>query len=641
MRATPTLHATQSTQTEVYARWARDPEGFWAEAGEAIHWSKRWDRVLDSARAPFYRWFPGATVNTCENALDWHVEHGRADQPALIYDSPVTGTIKTFTYRELRDAVARFAGVLLGQGVGRGDRVIIYMPMVPEAAIAMLACARIGAIHSVVFGGFASHELATRISHAAPVVIVSASCGIEVNRVVPYKPLLDKAIELAEVKPRRCIILQRPQERAPLVAGRDSDWAELMATARPAECVPVAATDPLYILYTSGTTGMPKGVVRDNGGHLVALKWSMTHIYGVEPGEVYWAASDLGWAVGHSYIVYGPLFNGNTTVLYEGKPVGTPDPGAFWRVISQHRVSVFFTAPTAIRAIKRDDPTGEHVRRYDLGGFRTFFLAGERCDPDTLHWAEQQLGVPVIDHWWQTETGWPIGVNCMGLGMLPVKPGSCAKPVAGYDVRVLDEDGKEVAAGVTGNIVIRLPLPPGCLPTLWKNDDGYVRSYLSRYPGYYLTADAGYKDADGYLWVMGRTDDIINVAGHRLSTGAMEEVLASHADVAECAVVGVADAIKGEVPLGLIVFKAGVGRPAAAVVEELVGMVRERIGPVAAFRLAIVVQRLPKTRSGKILRGTIKKIADGVEYRVPPTIDDPASLEEIAAALATVGYPRR
>ncbi len=641
MRATPSLHATQSTQTEVYARWARDPEGFWAEAGEAIHWSKRWDRVLDSARAPFYRWFPGATVNTCENALDWHVEHGRADQPALIYDSPVTGTIKTFTYRELRDAVARFAGVLLGQGVGRGDRVIIYMPMVPEAVIAMLACARIGAVHSVVFGGFASHELAARISHAAPVVIVSASCGIEVNRVVPYKPLLDKAIELAEVKPRRCIILQRPQERAPLVAGRDLDWAEVMATARPAECVPVAATDPLYILYTSGTTGMPKGVVRDNGGHLVALKWSMTHIYGVEPGEVYWAASDLGWAVGHSYIVYGPLFNGNTTVLYEGKPVGTPDPGAFWRVISQHRVSVFFTAPTAIRAIKRDDPTGKHVRRYDLSGFRTFFLAGERCDPDTLHWAEQQLGVPVIDHWWQTETGWSIGVNCMGLGMLPVKPGSCAKPVAGYDVRVLDEDGKEVAAGVTGNIVIRLPLPPGCLPTLWKNDDGYVRSYLSRYPGYYLTADAGYKDADGYLWVMGRTDDIINVAGHRLSTGAMEEVLASHADVAECAVVGVADAIKGEVPLGLIVFKAGVGRPAAAVAEELVGMVRERIGPVAAFRLAIVVQRLPKTRSGKILRGTIKKIADGVEYRVPPTIDDPASLEEIAAALATVGYPRR
>ena len=631
----------QDTQDLAYARWRRAPEPFWAEAAEAVYWYRRWNRVFDASRAPFYRWFSGGVVNTCYNALDRHVAAGRADQPALIYDSPVTQTIRCFTYRELLDQVSRFAGVLVRQGVGRGDRVIIYMPMVPEAAVAMLACARIGAIHSVVFGGFASHELAARISHAEPKVIVSASCGIEPNRNVPYKPLLDKAIDLASAKPSRCIILQRPQERASMISGRDLDWSELMAGAQPAECVPVAATDPLYILYTSGTTGMPKGVVRDNGGHLVALTWSMKHIYGVEPGEVYWAASDLGWAVGHSYVVYGPLFNGNTTILYEGKPVGTPDPGAFWRVISQHRVSVFFTAPTAIRAIKRDDPTGEHVRRYDLGGFRTFFLAGERCDPDTLHWAEQQLGVPVIDHWWQTETGWSIGVNCMGLGMLPVKPGSCAKPVAGYDVRVLDEDGKEVAAGVTGNIVIRLPLPPGCLPTLWKNDDGYVRSYLSRYPGYYLTADAGYKDADGYLWVMGRTDDIINVAGHRLSTGAMEEVLASHADVAECAVVGVADAIKGEVPLGLIVLKAGVGRAAAALAEEVVRMVRERIGPVAAFRLAIVVQRLPKTRSGKILRGTIKKIADGVEYRVPPTIDDPASLEEIAAALATVGYPRR
>ena len=641
MHATPSLHATQSTQDQVYAQWAKDPERFWAEAGEAIDWYKRWDRVLDGSRAPFYRWFPGGVVNSCYNALDRHVEHGRADQPALLYDSPVTGTIKTFTYRELRDEVARFAGVLRGRGVRTGDRVIIYMPMVPEAVVAMLACARIGAIHSVVFGGFASHELAARISHAEPTLIVSASCGIEVNRVVPYKPLLDKAIELASGKPRCCIILQRPEERAPLVAGRDYDWAELMAASQPAECVPVAATDPLYILYTSGTTGMPKGVVRDNGGHLVALKWSMTHIYGVEPGEVYWAASDLGWAVGHSYIVYGPLFNGNTTVLYEGKPVGTPDPGAFWRVISQHRVSVFFTAPTAIRAIKRDDPTGEHVRRYDLARFRTFFLAGERCDPDTLHWAEQQLGVPVIDHWWQTETGWPIGVNCVGLGMLPVKPGSCAKAVVGYDVRVLGEDGQELPPGQTGNIVIRLPLPPGCLPTLWHNDEGYVRSYVSRYPGYYLTADAGYKDADGYLWVMGRTDDIINVAGHRLSTGAMEEVLASHPDVAECAVVGVADEIKGEIPLGLVVLKAGVQRPPAAIADEVVGMVRERIGPVAAFRMAVVVQRLPKTRSGKILRGTVKKIADGTEYRVPPTIDDPTTLDEIAAVLATVGYPRR
>ena len=641
MHTTPGIHATQSIQDDVYAQWVKDPEGFWAEAGEAIHWYKRWDRVLDGSRPPFYRWFPGAEVNTCYNALDWHVEHGRADQPALIYDSPVTGTVRSFTYRELREEVARFAGALAGEGVGKGDRVIIYMPMVPEAAVAMLACARIGAIHSVVFGGFASHELAARISHARPEVIVSASCGIEVNRVVPYKPLLDKAIELAEVKPRRCIVLQRPQEQAPLIPGRDLDWAELTAAAQPAACVPVAATDPLYILYTSGTTGMPKGVVRDNGGHLVALKWSMTHIYGVEPGEVYWAASDLGWAVGHSYIVYGPLFNGNTTVLYEGKPVGTPDPGAFWRVISQHRVSVFFTAPTAIRAIKRDDPTGEHVRRYDLSAFRTFFLAGERCDPDTLHWAEQQLGVPVVDHWWQTETGWPIGVNCVGLGMLPVKPGSCAKAVAGYDVRVLGEDGQELPVGHTGNIVIRLPLPPGCLPTLWSNDEGYVSSYLSRYPGYYLTADAGYKDADGYLWVMGRTDDIINVAGHRLSTGAMEEVLASHPDVAECAVVGVGDEIKGEIPLGLVVLKAGVRRSPAAIGDDLVGMVRERIGPVAAFRTVVVVQRLPKTRSGKILRGTIKKIADGREYRVPPTIDDPASLDEITGVLATVGYPRR
>ena len=629
-----------STQDQVYARWRAEPERFWSEAADAVHWYKRWSTVLDASRAPHFRWFSGGVVNTCYNALDRHVAAGRADQLALIYDSPVTQTVACFTYRDLLDRVSRFAGVLLGQGVKRGDRVIIYMPMVPEAAVAMLACARIGAIHSVVFGGFAAHELAARISHAQPTVMVSASCGVEPNRVVSYKPLLDKAIELAAVKPRRCIILQRPEERALLVPGRDLDWSELMAGAQPAECVPVAATDPLYILYTSGTTGMPKGVVRDNGGHLVALTWSMKNIYGVEPGEVYWAASDLGWVVGHSYILYGPLFNGNTTILYEGKPVGTPDPGAFWRVISQHGVRVQFTAPTAIRAIKRDDPTGEHVRRYDLSRFRTLFLAGERCDPDTLHWAEQRLGVPVIDHWWQTETGWPIGANCLGLGAIPVRPGSCARAVPGYDVRVLGADGREVPAGQTGSLVVKLPLPPGCLPTLWDNDAGFVRSYLSQYPGYYLTADAGYKDADGYLWVMSRTDDIINVAGHRLSTGAMEEVLASHPDVAECAVVGVADQLKGEIPLGFIVLKAGVQRAPEAVVPDLVEMVRERIGPVACFKTATVVQRLPKTRSGKILRGTMKKIADGIDYHVPPTIDDPVILDEITAALTSLGYPR-
>jgi propionyl-CoA synthetase len=623
----------------VYARWLNDPENFWAEAAEAVHWEKKWETVLDESRPPFYRWFPGGLLNTCYNALDRHVESGRADQPALIYDSPVTGAIQTFTYRELLDQVARFAGVLAGQKVQKGDRVIIYMPMVPEAIVAMLACARIGAIHSVVFGGFASHELANRITDARPKVIVSATCGLEVGRIIPYKPLLDKAIELAAVKPERCIIVQRPQEKASMIGGRDLDWSEEMARAKPAGCVPVRATDPLYILYTSGTTGMPKGIVRDNGGHLVALRWSMQHIYGAEPGEVYWAASDVGWVVGHSYIVYAPLFNGNTTVLYEGKPVGTPDAGAFWRVVSQHRVKVLFTAPTAFRAIKREDPTGECMRKYDLSGFRTLFLAGERCDPDTLLWAQKQLGVPVIDHWWQTETGWPIGANCIGLGMLPVKPGSCTKAVPGYDVRVLADDGGELPPTQIGSIAIKLPLPPGCLPTLWNNDEGYRKAYLARFPGYYLTADAGYKDEDGYLWVMTRTDDIINVAGHRLSTGALEEVLASHADVAECAVLGVADEIKGEIPLGLIVLKAGVRRSDKEIVGETVQMVRERIGAVASFRIATVVKRLPKTRSGKILRGTIKKIADGVDYQVPPTIDDPLILDEITADLSTLGYP--
>jgi propionyl-CoA synthetase len=628
-----------STYDEVYTRWQDTPESYWSEVAEAIHWYKKWDRVLDASRPPFYRWFTGGMVNTCYNALDRHVEQGRGNQPALIYDSPVTRTIKTLNYRELLDQVARFAGVLVRQGIQKGDRVIIYMPMVPEAVIAMLACARIGVIHSVVFGGFAAHELASRINDAQPKLIISASCGIEVDRVVPYKPLVDRGIEIASVKPERCIVLQRPQATASMIAGRDFDWSELMVEANPVDCVPVAATDPLYILYTSGTTGLPKGIVRDNGGHLVALNWSMKNIYGVEPGEVFWTASDVGWVVGHSYIVYAPLLNGNTTILYEGKPVGTPDPGAFWRLISQHNVRVLFTAPTAFRAIKREDPKGDYMRKYDLSCFRTLFLAGERCDPDTLLWAEKQLRVPVIDHWWQTETGWPIGANCVGLGMLPVKPGSCTKPVPGYDVRALSDDGQELSGGQIGNIVIKLPLPPGCLPTLWNNDEGFQKSYLSRYSGYYLTADAGYKDEDGYLWIMSRTDDIINVASHRLSTGAMEEVLAAHPEVAECAVVGIADAIKGEIPLGLIVLKAGVRRPHGEIVTEVVEMVRERIGPVASFKVARIVKRLPKTRSGKILRGTIKKIADGVDYRLPPTIDDPAILDEITADLAVLGYP--
>jgi propionyl-CoA synthetase len=625
----------------VYGGWLSNPEHFWAEAAEAVHWFKKWDRVLDASQAPLYRWFSGGRLNSCYNALDVHVDNGRAEQPALIYDSPVTGTVRVFTYRALLKEVARFAGVLLQQGVRKGDRIIIYMPMVPEAVIAMLACARIGAIHSVVFGGFAANELATRINDAKPKQIVSASCGIEVNRLVPYKPLLDRAIELAAAKPEGCIILQRPQQRASMVARRDSDWMELMAHANPVDCVPVAATDPLYILYTSGTTGVPKGVVRDNGGHLVALKWSMKNIYGVEPGEVFWAASDLGWTVGHSYIVYGPLFHGNTSVIYEGKPVGTPDPGAFWRVISQHRVSVFFTAPTALRAIKREDPAGNYIHKYELSHFRALFLAGERCDPDTLLWAQKQLNVPVIDHWWQTETGWPVGANCTGLELLPVKPGSCAKAVPGYDVRVLGDNGEEVPPGHIGNIVIKLPLPPGCLPTLWNNDVGFRESYLSTYPGYYETADAGYKDEDDYLWIMSRTDDIINVAGHRLSTGGLEEVLASHPNVAECAVVGAADELKGEIPLGLVVLKVGVERPQNEIIAELIQMVRDKIGPVASFRVVTTVKRLPKTRSGKIVRGTIKKIAHGLEYRIPPTIDDPAILDEITADLAALGYPHR
>jgi propionyl-CoA synthetase len=630
----------RSQYEQEYARSLRDPAGFWAAAAEDLYWERRWDRVLDDARPPFYRWFTGGVLNTCYNALDLHVDRGRGKQRALVYDSPVTGTIRAFTYAELRDEVARVAGALRRQGIGHGDRVIVYMPMVPEAVVAMLACARIGAVHSVVFGGFASNELAKRIDDAKPALILSASCGIEVNRVVPYKPLLDGALALATHPVPRCVILQRPQQRAELRPGRDLDWDDFVDGAPAAECVPVAATDPLYILYTSGTTGVPKGVVRDHGGHAVALKYSMRAVYGVGAGECYWAASDIGWVVGHSYIVYAPLLKGCTTILYEGKPVGTPDPGAFWRLIAQHGVNVLFTAPTAFRAIKKEDPQGAHMARHDLSRFRTLFLAGERCDPDTLLWARERLGVPVVDHWWQTETGWPIAANCVGLGMLPVKPGSPTKPVAGYDVRVLGEDNQEMPAGQIGSIAIRLPLPPGCLPTLWNNDAGYEKSYLTKHPGHYLTGDAGYRDEDGYLYIMSRVDDIINVAGHRLSTGAMEEVLAAHPDVAECAVVGVADDIKGEVPVGFVVTKAGVARPDAEIVRELVERIRQQIGPVAAFKTALVVPRLPKTRSGKILRGTMKRIADSQEYTPPATIDDPAILGEITEALRTVGYAK-
>ena len=630
---------------ETYRRSIERPEEFWAEAAEAVDWERRWDRVLDASRPPFSRWFPGARLNTCWNALDRHVAGGRGERFALIWDSPVTGQVAHFTYRQLRDEVARLAGVLAGLGVVKGDRVLIYMPMAPEAAMAMLACARIGAIHSVVFGGFAAHELATRIDAARPRVILSASCGIEVNRIVPYKPLLDAAIAEARSKPEHCVILQRPMCRADLVKGRDHDWHELAAAARPADCVPVLATDPLYILYTSGTTGIPKGVVRDNGGHAVALRWSLPAIYGVAPDEVFWTASDVGWVVGHSYIVYAPLLLGCTTIMYEGKPVGTPDAGAFWRVIEEHGVQVFFTAPTAFRAIKREDPEGRLIRQHDLGQFRALFLAGERADPPTVVWAEQHLGVAVIDHWWQTETGWPIAANCLGIERLQVKHGSATRAVPGWDVRVLDAENegeaREMGVGEIGALAVKLPLPPGALPTLWQADDHFVRTYMSTFPGFYQTADAGFIDEDGYIHVMTRTDDIINVAGHRLSTGGIEEVLAAHPDVAECAVVGVADTLRGQVPLGLLVLKAGTERPAEEIEREAVALVRERVGPVASFHKALVVAGLPKTRSGKILRGTMRKIADGEVYLMPATIDDPAVLADVGDALARAGYAKR
>ena len=624
---------------EAYRRSIEDPEGFWGEIAEDVRWIKKWDKVLDDTNKPFYRWFTGGELNTCYNALDRHVEEGRADQAALIYDSPVTGnTVKTFTFRELRDEVAKFAGVLVANGVGKGDRVIIYMPMVPEAAIAMLACARIGAVHSVVFGGFASNELAVRIDDAKPKLIITASCGIEVSRVIEYMPLLNGAIDLAKHKPDGCIVLQRPEAKAELTERRDVDWSEAMEGAEAVDCVPVLATDPLYILYTSGTTGEPKGVVRDNGGHLVALKWSMKNVYGVKPGDVYWAASDVGWVVGHSYVVYAPLFHGCTSILYEGKPVGTPDAGTFWRVISDHKVNVLFTAPTAFRAIKREDPDGLLMKDYDLSSFRYLFLAGERTDPDTLHWAEEKIGVPVIDHWWQTETGWAIAANCVGLHQFPVKPGSPTKAAPGWNVRILNAENEPVKTGDIGALCVKLPLPPSSLPTLWNADDKFVESYLKEFPGHYKTADAGYRDEDGYLYIMARTDDIINVAGHRLSTGGMEEVLANHQDVAECAVIGVADDLKGQLPVGFLVLKAGVTKDHTEIVSEVVAMVREQIGPVAAFKQAVVVNGLPKTRSGKILRGTMQKIADNEEYKMPATIDDPAVLDEMDEALQGIGY---
>ena len=626
-----------SNYHKIYAEWESDPQQFWANEAKAIQWTKPWDKVFDPQANVYGEWFVGATCNTCYNCLDYHVENGRADQLAIIYDSPITGAKRTYTYAQLLEEVEALASVLTAQGITKGDRVLIYMPMVPQAATAMLACARIGAIHSVVFGGFAAAELATRIDDASPKMIISASCGIEPGRIVKYKPLLDQAIELAKEKPATTIIFQREQSPCEMIEGRDLNYeqvvGEAIASGAKQPCIDVKATDPLYVLYTSGTTGEPKGVVRDNGGHMVALKWSMHAIYGVNPGETWWAASDVGWVVGHSYIVYAPLLHGATTILFEGKPVGTPDAGTFWRVIEEHNVVALFTAPTAFRAIKKEDPNGELIGDYDLSNFRTLFLAGERADPATIQWAEQKLNVPVIDHWWQTETGWTIAGNPIGLGQLPVKYGSPTVPMPGYAMDVLDDEGVPIARGELGNIVIKLPLPPGCMPTLWNAEARFRDAYLNEFPGYYQTSDAGYIDEDGYLFIMARTDDIINVAGHRLSTGAMEEIVASHPDVAECAVIGVADKLKGQMPLGFLVLNSGVDRDLTEIEKEVIKLVREKIGPVAAFKQAIPVKRLPKTRSGKILRGTMQKIADCEQWKMPATIDDPEILDEITQDL--------
>ena len=625
----------------IFNKWKADPESFWMQEAASVDWHKAPGKALCDDNAPFYSWYDDGEVNTCWNAVDRHVRNGLGEQVAILHDSPVTKSKRSVTYSQLHDEVSRIAGAMQARGINPGDRVIIYMPMIPEAIVAMLACARIGAVHSVVFGGFAARELAVRISHCRARCVLTASCGVEPNRIVRYKPLLDEAIDLLERKPDFCVVFQRDTERAPLNSGRDVDWAEFLTEAEPAECVPVAGNHPAYILYTSGTTGMPKGVVRPTAGHIVALQWSMKNIYGLDPGDVFWTASDVGWVVGHSYICYAPLLTANPTVMYEGKPVGTPDAGAFWRVLSEYGVKALFTAPTAFRAIKREDPQGELPGKYDLGKFRTLFLAGERADPDTIAWAERHLKVPVIDHWWQTETGWSIAANPVGIEMLPVKPGSPTKAMPGYDIRVLDQEGNETPRGELGSIAVKLPLPPGNLSTLWEADDRYKESYLSEFPGYYSTGDAGFMDEDDYIFIMARTDDVINVAGHRLSTGALEEALSNHPDVAECAVVGIHDELKGQLPLAFLCLNAGSSTSHAEVIAECVRLVRNSIGPVAAFRQAVIVDRLPKTRSGKILRATMAKIADGTEFSLPPTIDDPAAIGEIEAALGSLGYPVR